>query len=366
MLKVLVVRLDSAGDVVLAGPAVRAVAAGADRVALLAGPRGRAAAELLPGVDEVLQWRCPWIDPEPGPVSHDRVLAVANAIARRGFGRAVILTSFHQDPLPTALLLRLAGVPHLSAESENYPGSLLDVRYRPPGGELHTEGPHEAERMLSVAEAAGFPSPRDTRLRLRAPLPDVSGLVGEPGYVVVHPGASVAARAPVPERAAEYVAALAADGWPVVVTGGAAEKALTAQVAAGSTDFPGSTGFPRNTDFPRSTGRVVDLGGRTGLGELAAVLAGASAVVTGNTAPAHLAAAVGTPVVSLFAPTVPLERWRPWLVPHVVLGDLGAACAGTRAKRCPVPGHPCLAGVTPYQVTSAVESLAAQSMEAPR
>ena len=50
----LVVRLDNDGDVLLAGPAVRAVAAGADRVTLLCGPRGRAAAALLPGVDELI------------------------------------------------------------------------------------------------------------------------------------------------------------------------------------------------------------------------------------------------------------------------------------------------------------------------
>jgi HAD superfamily hydrolase (TIGR01662 family) len=65
---VLVARSDSAGDVLLTGPAIRAVAAGADRVVLLCGPRGRAAAGLLPGVDEVIEWRLPWIDPQPGPV----------------------------------------------------------------------------------------------------------------------------------------------------------------------------------------------------------------------------------------------------------------------------------------------------------
>ncbi len=56
MRTVLVVRLDSAGDVLLAGPAARAVAARADRVVLLAGPRGRDAAALLPGVDKVVAW----------------------------------------------------------------------------------------------------------------------------------------------------------------------------------------------------------------------------------------------------------------------------------------------------------------------
>ena len=56
MTRVLIARLDSAGDVLLAGPTVRAVAAHADHVVLLAGPRGAAAARLLPGVDEIVVW----------------------------------------------------------------------------------------------------------------------------------------------------------------------------------------------------------------------------------------------------------------------------------------------------------------------
>jgi ADP-heptose:LPS heptosyltransferase len=334
----LVVRLDSAGDVLLAGPAIRAVAA-TSRVVLLAGPRGRAAAGLLPDVAEIIEWRCPWIDPEPDPVRRGDLLAVADVIRRRNVSQAVIFTSFHQDPLPAALLLRMAGVPRITAASPDYPGSLLDVRHLLPDGGLH-----EVERMLSVAAAAGFPPPPDTRLRLRTPLPDVSALLGalDPGaggprrYIVVHPGASVPARAPLPERCAEYVTALTRDGWPVVVTGSADQKALTRQVAADS---------------------ALDLGGRTSLARLAAVIAGAAAVVTGNTGPAHLAAAAGTPVVSLFAPTVPLERWRPWQVPHVVLGAQGAPCADSRARQCPVPGHPCLAAVTADLVTAAVRQL---------
>jgi ADP-heptose:LPS heptosyltransferase len=327
--------MDSAGDVLLAGPAIRAVAARAERVTLLAGPRGRAAADLLPEVDEILQWQCPWIDPEPGPTLPGDVLATVAAVRRVGPDAAVILTSFHQDPLPTALLLRMAGVPRITAACEDYPGSLLDVRHR-----LPDHGLHEVERMLSVADAAGFPPPRDNRLRLRRPLPDVSGLLRRKrpgGYVVVHPGASVPARAPLPERAAEYVAALAADGWPVVVTGMPSERSLTGRVAG----FSG-----------------LDLGGRTSLAELAAVIDGAAAVVTGNTGPAHLAAATGTPVVSLFAPTVPGERWRPWGVPHLLLGAQDAHCADSRARLCPVPGHPCLANVTADQIIAAVRQLA--------
>jgi len=121
----------------------------------------------------------------------------------------------------------------------------------------------------------------------------------------------------------------------VVVTGGPGERALTRFVAGD---------------------RGNDLGGRTTLAELATVIAGADAIVVGNTGPAHLAAAVGTPVVSLFAPTVPAVRWRPWRVPHELLG-VDVPCAGCRARICPVEGHPCLSGVTVDAVVAAVERL---------
>jgi ADP-heptose:LPS heptosyltransferase len=336
MSTVLVARLDNDGDVLLAGPAVRAVAARADRVVLLAGPRGRAAAELLPGVDEVVVWHCPWIDSEPQSVTRGGVDDVVDRLAGLGIDEAVVLTSFHQSPLPLALLLRMAGVPRISAESVDYPGSLLDVRHR-----LPDTGLHEVERMLSTAAAAGFPLPAGDagRLAVRGPLPDPGPLLGEVAgkpYVVVHPGASVPARAWSPARCAALVELLGDAGRLVVVTGGPGETALTARVA-------GRHGL--------------DLGGATDLRGLAGVLAGAETVVVGNTGPAHLAAAVGTPVVSLFAPVVPAERWRPYGVASILLGDQSAACRATRARACPVPGHPCLDGVAPAAVAAAVGDL---------
>jgi ADP-heptose:LPS heptosyltransferase len=90
----------------------------------------------------------------------------------------------------------------------------------------------------------------------------------------------------------------------------------------------------------------------------AEVLAAADALVVANTGPAHLAAAVGCPVVSLFAPTVPADRWRPWGVAHELLGRQDAACAGSRATVCPVPGHPCLADVSAQEAFEAVQRLA--------
>jgi ADP-heptose:LPS heptosyltransferase len=324
MTHVLAVRLDNEGDVLLAGPAIRALAAGADRVTLLCGPRGRQAAALLPGVDDVVCWRAPWIDPEPAPVDPADVADVVARIAALGADRALIFGSFHQSPLPTALVLRLAGVPWIGATSVDYPGALLDLRHH------IDDDVHEVERSLDLVRAAGFPPPADDALRIRVPAGDPPV---EPPYVVVHPGASVPARAWEPERCAELVAAL---DRRVVVTGGPGERALTALVA-------GDSG--------------IDLGGRTSFAELAGVLAHADAVVVGNTGPAHLAAAVGTPVVSVFAPTVPAVRWRPWRVPHELL-YVDVPCAGCRARTCPVPGHPCLGGVNAGDVAAAVERLA--------
>ncbi|MDG6103803.1 HAD-IIIA family hydrolase [Dactylosporangium aurantiacum] len=324
---VLVVRADSAGDVLVTGPAIRAVAAGAERVVMLCGPRGRSAAELLPGVDELLQWRLPWIDPRPDPVERAAVDAMVERIAATGAEEAVIFTSFHQSPLPTALLLRMAGIGRISAISDDYPGALLDVRHRVP------TGVPEAERALSLAVAAGFAPPAgdDLRLRITAPRPERRGT-----YVVVHPGASVPARACPPEVYARAVAGLAAAGHRVLVTGGPDETALTAAVAAA-----GGT----------------DLGGRTSMRELATLIAGAGCLVVGNTGPAHLAAAVGTPVVSLYAPTVPFGQWAPFRVPLVRLGDAAAPCRDSRAAVCPVPGHPCLSSVEPRAVLDAVRTL---------
>ncbi|MFI9577292.1 glycosyltransferase family 9 protein [Microbispora rosea] len=329
----LVVRPDNAGDVLLAGPAVRAVAAGAREVVMLAGPYGRAAAELLPGVDRVLEWRAPWIDPDRIPMTSEHAARLVEQVRAVGPDAAVVFTSFHQSALPTALLLRLAGVPRIAAISEDYPGSLLDVRHVV---DESVDLP-EPERMLGLARAAGFELPLgdDGRLAVRGPLPDVEHLTGPPGYVVVHPGTTAPARAWPAERWAEAVEALLAAGERVVVTGSPGERALTALVS----------------------GPALDLGGATTFAELAGVLAGASAVVAANTGPAHLAAAVGTPVVSLFAPVVPAVRWAPYGVPTVVLGDQDAPCRGSRARVCPVPGHPCLATVGGEQVVAAVRRL---------
>jgi ADP-heptose:LPS heptosyltransferase len=346
MSRVLVARLDSMGDVLLAGPAVRAVANGsrpdgsrANDVVLLCGPEGAGAAEMLPGVTQIHTWPCPWIVNPPPAATAELTNGLIEFVRSSRIEEAVILTSFHQSPLPLALLLRLAGVEHITGASTDYAGSLLDIRLKP--GEDFPEDQPEVVRALGIAQAAGFQLPQgdDAKLHIK-PMDEPEELVDEltqkGPYIVVHPGAAAPARAWPALHHAATVELLEAYGHRVVVTGTPGETSLTATVAGPSAS---------------------NLGGRTDLRTLAAVLAGAAVVVTGNTGPAHLAAAVGTPVVCLFAPVVPAIRWAPYGVPLELLGDQEAACRNTRARTCPVPGHPCLSSVTPEQVLEAVERL---------
>ena len=345
--RVLVVRLDSMGDVLICGPAIRAVAAAADSVTLLTGPLGEAAGRLLPGVAEVLSWNCPWIANPAPAVSPDEVADLVARLASRRFDEAVILTSFHQSALPTALLLRLAGVPRIVASSEDYPGSLLDLRLPVAG-----DGP-EPERMLATVRAAGFDLPPGDpgTLAVRLPAGDSQGWIeSHSPYLVVHPGTTAAARSYPAELWAEAVRLLADAGWRVLVTGSASERDLVGGIVASA-----RAGLAGDR-----AAAVVDLAGAAELAGLARLLAGADVVLVANTGPAHLAAAVGTPVVSLFAPVVPALRWAPYGVPVELLGDQAAPCRDTRRTVCPVPGHPCLSGVAPTELVAAVERLVGQ------
>jgi ADP-heptose:LPS heptosyltransferase len=335
---VLVARLDSAGDMLMTGPAIRAVAAGASRVTLLCGPLGRAAADLLPGVDRIIEWRADWITAVPQSPNAEHVQTLLAALAGLCIDEAIVFTARHHSPLPLALLLKMVGVKRVAGISADRAGTLLDVRIRDTG-EVH-----EVERAVLLAREAGYdlPSGDDGRLRVDLPPTASKPQTLPERYVVVHPCASVPAREWSAENNRRLVALLAGAGVPVVVTGSNADAEVTRFVA-------GEHG--------------IDLGGRGTFVELAHVLQRADVVVVGNTGPAHLAAAVGTPVVSLYAPTVPNAYWRPWGVPVATFGDQGIACANCRAEICPVSGHPCVDDVAAERVAQAVLEICRESQQ---
>jgi ADP-heptose:LPS heptosyltransferase len=303
-------------------------------VTFLTGPRGRAAAELLPGVDEVVEWQAPWVDFDSPELTSGHVDSLVKQLRDIRPDRVFVFTSFHQSPLPFALICRMADVPWVGAICDDYPGTLLDLRHHVP------DGIPEPERALSLARAGGcvLPPDDDGGLRItQSALPgELADAVLSAPFVAFHPGAAVPARQPTAGRSAAMVRALVEAGHRVVVTGGSDETDLTAVVADDA---------------------AVDLGGRTDLAALAAVFAAARVVVVPNTGPAHLAAAVGAPVVSLFAPVVPASQWIPYGQRVIRLGDQDAPCQLTRARECPVFGHPCLDGIADAELLAAVDRL---------
>ncbi|MEV0977547.1 glycosyltransferase family 9 protein [Streptomyces sp. NPDC049915] len=300
----LVARLDGFDGVLLTGPAVRAVAARSGAVTMLCTPAGAPAARLLPHVDDVVVW-------EPaGPESAGgRDAELLRRLRTTAYDTAVVLTPSGHSPLPVARLLRsVRGAARIGAEGDESAG-VLDVCHR------REPGRHEAQAALDTAAAMGF-RPRtgdDGRLRV-LPAPDTAQLTGGNGpYVVLHPGA--AARSPEwgTERCARTAALLADAGHRVAVTGTAQEAAVTGRVA-------GDT--------------AVDLGGRTSPRTLAGVLRNADCVLAGDADTAHLAAAVGTPVVSLPSKAAPVGDDRaPYKVPAVLFGD--DTCAGAEREATP-------------------------------
>ncbi|WP_260604293.1 glycosyltransferase family 9 protein [Streptomyces sp. WAC05374] len=178
------------------------------------------------------------------------------------------------------------------------PGRLLAFAH--PGtpeiaGPAWTAEEHERARWCRLLEWYGIPAdPGDLRL------PPPGAMSPAPGAVVVHPGADSEARRWPAERYARVVRGLSGRGHRVALTGGPGEDALLDRVLR---DTAG--GVPAGED-----GGVTVFRGGLPFERLAALIAGAAAVVSGDTGIAHVAVAYGTPSITLFGP-VPPRLWGP-------------------------------------------------------
>jgi ADP-heptose:LPS heptosyltransferase len=326
----LCVRLDSLGDVLMTTPALRALRETFGcRLTLLTSPAGAALDGLLPEADEVLAWRAPWM--KGTPAGDD----VAFLDKLRGFDAAAIFTVYSQSALPAAYLCQLAGIPRRLAHSRENPYHLLTdwVPDPEPGSTVR----HEVRRQLDLVAAVGGRTD-DERLSFRVPAlarERVAALALPSPLVVVHPGASAASRRYPPES---YARALELLGCEVVFTGDAAERDLVEGVRA-------IMGM-----------RSRSLAGQLSLAELGALIEAADLVICNNTGPAHIAAAVGTPVVDLYALTNP--QHTPWQVESRVLFH-DVPCRNCYKSVCPTGGHECLRGVPPERVAAAARELLA-------
>jgi lipopolysaccharide heptosyltransferase II len=351
---VLAVRLDSLGDVLMTGPALRALkrARPGRRVTLLTSPAGAAAGRLLPDVDEVVTHEVPWMKATPLRRASWPDRRLIAQLRHAGFDAAVIFTVYTQSPLPTALLCYLADIPRRLAYCRENPYQLLT--HWLPEREPEKLVRHEVRRQLDLVAEVGCATadeklaltiPAEARhwavrvLReLQMPLSATHADGTTARWLVIHPGASAPSRRyPAESFAAAARFLMTQHDCRVLLTGSSAERALVEQVRD-------AIGAP-----------AAALVGDISLAELAAVYSLAPVVVTNNTGPAHVAAAVGTPVVDLYALTNP--QHTPWRVPSRVLFH-DVSCKFCYRSICPELHHHCLRKVEPQTVADAAVEIA--------
>jgi lipopolysaccharide heptosyltransferase II len=251
--------------------------------------------------------------------------------------------AYSQSALPAAMLCYLAGIPLRLAHCRENPYQLLTdwVADPEPGAMLR----HEVRRQLDLVASVGC-CPAGGPLSFRVRDEDLDGIrqwLAEAAidprrpWILLHPGASAPSRRYPADKWVAVIRALAARGAGALVLSGSGEElALIEHIRA-------ACGVP-----------VHSLGGRLDLGQLGAAIRLSSVVVSNNTGPAHMAAAIGTPLVDLYALTNP--QHTPWQVEHRLLFH-DVACRYCYKSECPQGHHDCLAKIDPLQVADAVCSL---------
>ena len=323
-------------------------------------------ARLVPAIDAVETLDVPWLSRGGERVAPARLAAGIAGWRRRRFDLAI---NFEPDIRSNALVAASGAARRVGYASRG-------------GGAFLTEAAAYDERLHVAANAcrlveratagvrhtrasAAAPEPATTSGRERRPAPDSARTLRVPAesharaarllaahdrrgpLVGLNPGAGRKVKEWPPERFARTAADLAASHHAtIVLLGSAAERPLGEAVK-------------------RRLGgdvRLIDLVGRAPLVDLAAVLARIQVLVTGDTGPMHVAAAVGTPVVGIFGPTDPV-RYAPLLSRSAVVhADLWCRpCHRTRRPpaRCRHGTPDCLTGVGTDRVAAAVGSLLA-------
>jgi ADP-heptose:LPS heptosyltransferase len=391
--RILVVRPDNIGDVVLLTPALRALRAAAPqaRIELLASPAGTAVAAMIPELDGVLTASPNWQQltaPADAAGAEAAVRAERELLDRITAGRydvMLVFTSFSQSPWPVAHLGLLAGIGTRVVHSREFAGAVATHWVTPP-----PDTTHHVDRSLHLVEAIGVPlQGRTPSLRIPASayadaddlLADA--LAGRPGdhrtagetvrmramagattattrlprsspgsaparptrrFALLVPGASCPSRRYPAARFGAAAAAIAGSGLPVLVAGTAAEAGLVDEVVR-------TAALPDVRALPA-----------VGLPVFTALIARAAVALTNNSGGLHLAEATGTPVVVTYAGTERLGDVAPRAVPCALL-QVPVACSPCRQLSCPF--HLECLDVVPQRLADAALRLAAPGTAGP-
>jgi heptosyltransferase-2 len=277
------------------------------------------------------------------PVTRSRRWAQAGALRALRPRSALLLT----ESLSSALLAWLARVPERVGYGAEGRTPLL-TRAVPRAGPARSTG--RTREYQALAEAAGLavastaPSLRalPSEIEHAGALRRAAGLEDGVPYAAVAPGASYGpAKQWGPERFAAVASALDARGVRSVLVGADSDREATDR-------FRRAPGAPAG---------LVDLTGRTSLGDLVGVLAGASLVLSNDSGVMHLAAALGRPTVAIFGSTSPV--WTSAAAPWVENLYAAYPCSPCFRRTCPI-GYGCLHAITAEEVVGAAERLLAR------
>ncbi|MGE5700539.1 MAG: lipopolysaccharide heptosyltransferase II [Deltaproteobacteria bacterium] len=328
------------GDAVLTTPALGAVRAAfpGSRIVLAAKPL---VAELFlhhPDVDEIVVY-----EKEGRHAGAAGILRMAAELRRRRIGKAILF----QNAFDAALLAFLAGIPAREGYATDGRRMLLSRAVPATGKVLHL---HHAEYYLHLVSELGIARPANPAMRLqvtggeRESMAERLAGLGVPkgGRILgINPGATYgSAKRWFPDRFASAADALSEEwGSSVVLMGSIPEMPLSAEIEAAMRRRP------------------VNLAGKTTVRELMALLSLCGFLVTNDSGPMHIAAALGVPIAAIFGPT----DWRttsPWTgKARIVRVDVD--CSPCMLRECD-RGHECMLGVTSDMVVDAARSLMAE------
>lgn len=344
---ILCVRLDSLGDVLMTTPAIRALKEGGAerRITLLTSDSGSRVAPLIPEVDATIVYDPPWMKASQPPLNSEPEFGMIERLKKSNFDGAVIFTTFSQSPLPAALMAFMADIPLRLAYCRENPYYLL-TDWVPETEHFGQPGiRHEARRQLDLVASVGS-STADERISLQVSqkaIETVRGVLSgicldaNKPWLILHPGATAPSRRYPAEgfaRAAKILSSVY--GFQVLFTGTEPETELVESIRASM----------ESDSF--------SLVGKLDLREFSALIALAPVLISNNTGPVHIAAALGTPVVDLYALTNP--QHTPWMVPHRTLFH-DVPCKFCYKSICPMGHHDCLRLVHPQAVVTAALEL---------
>jgi lipopolysaccharide heptosyltransferase II len=329
----LVIQTAFLGDVVLTTPLLAALAARHGPVDVVTTPAAAPLLETHPAVRRVVPY-----DKRGRDHGWAGLRALAHRLRSEHYERAYLP---HRS-LRTAALALLARVPARIGFHDGWPFFYTEVRRHPPDG-------HEVDRLLALAEepsAAYAPTLHATPEDERAAeaLLAAGGIADGALFVALAPGSIWGSK-----RWPHYgeLAGRLAAQTPVVVVGGPEDAGLGEEIV----------------QAVRPSGRpAVNACGKLTLRQSAALIARAALLVTNDSAPLHVATAMGTPIVALFGPTLPEFGFSPIRVGDVALGVAGLdcrPCSRHGPPSCPLGHHRCMRDLGPEAVATAIEETGA-------